>query len=437
MPYIPRCTADEYIKAIAHHSQQSSAKSLYPGEIYDTLKRFLEQRSMLSAAKPTSSDFAWLISPTQLVHQVSSDKQSLSENNKHRERSEGFTDPEPCIEALRSNIETSNPQVLFLRGHPSPDWLSSIGAFCYVDPELFRWFIRYRMGPGGDYHFDSATSVMSNIFRFKFYTIGAKNYWSRSLQTEVDVLRRKAASELQKYQTELRGNWSLKPGESIVRNFHVLDERHSVIEQEIVVSIFEIGKTWMAIACTDAGFDLTQGPRGPWSQDGAEPLPITLLPIVQYKPRCALKSRSINEGTIRPERGKNTQSLAIFPEGYGRGLDWPLAKVDRYHVLSDILRLAAFSQKQLLNILGEKIMTEASPLSLTKENPTLANLLYFRDILQDQLSNTLYILQLTNGRTQTLQSGRRPTIPISTHQRCAADQAMAEVHSLFQDLYSQ
>lgn len=82
-------------------------------------------------------------------------------------------------------------------------------------------------------------------------------------------------------------------------------------------------------------------------------------------------------------------------------------------------------------------MTEASPLSLTKENPTLANLLYFRDILQDQLSNTSYILQLTNGQTRILQSGRRPTVPLSTNQRIAADQDVAEVHSLFQDLYSQ
>lgn len=154
---------------------------------------------MLSTANPTASDFAWLITPTQLVHQVSSDKESLSESNKHRERSEGFTDPKSCIEALRSNIEASHPQVLFLRGHPSSGWLSSIGAFCHVDPELFRWFIRYRTAPGNDYYFDSAPSVMSNIFRFKFYTIGAKNYRSRSSQAEVDLLRRKAASELQKY----------------------------------------------------------------------------------------------------------------------------------------------------------------------------------------------------------------------------------------------
>ena len=154
----------------------------------------------------------------------------------------------------------------------------------------------------------------------------------------------------------------------------------------------------IAIACTDVGYDLTKEPRFSWFGGGTEPLPITLLPIVQYRPRCALKSRSING----PKKGRNTQSLSVFPEGYGRGLDWSLAKSDRFLVLSDVFRLAAFSQKQLLNVMKEKIMTETNRPSLSNENPTLANLLYFRDILQDQLSNASYMLQLTNDQNKIL-----------------------------------
>ena len=192
----------------------------------------------------------------------------------------------------------------------------------------------------------------------------------------------------------------------------------------------------VAIACTDAGNDLTQEARFPWLGVGAEPLPITLLPIVQYRPRCALKSRSINEDISGPKKEGNTQSLAVFPEGYGRGLDWSLAKSDRFHVLSDVFRLAAFSQKQLLNVMKEKIMTATNRLSLSNEEPTLANLLYFRDILQDQLSNASYMLQLTNDQNKILQHGRRPTINMSTDQS-VADHAVTEVYSLFQDLHSQ
>lgn len=195
--------------------------------------------------------------------------------------------------------------------------------------------------------------------------------------------------------------------------------------------------TTLAIACTDAGYDLIKGPRFPWLGGDAEPSPVTLLPIFQYRPRCALKSPSINETATGPKKGKNTQSLAVFPEGYGHDLDWSLAKSDRFHVLSDLFRLAAFSQKQLLNVMKEKIMTETNRLLVKNENPTLANLLYFRDILEDQLSNTSNMLKLINDRNQTLQHGHRPVVTMSTDQRSAADHAVAEVSSLFQDLHLQ
>jgi hypothetical protein len=176
-PDLDQGTTDEYIKAIAHHSQQSSADTLYPGEIYDSLKRFLQQKSngLQDTEHHASSNFAWLISPAHRGQEASWGSQSSSTSNNNRRQSSGFADPERCLEALRNNIEMSHPQVLFLRGHPSPSWLASIGPFCYVDPELFRWFLRYRAAPGSDYYFDSAPTT-SKIFRFKFFTIGSKNH---------------------------------------------------------------------------------------------------------------------------------------------------------------------------------------------------------------------------------------------------------------------
>jgi hypothetical protein len=80
------------------------------------------------------------------------------------EQREGFADPNVCTEALKTNIELSLPQLLFLRGHPAPGWPSSISAFFQVDPELFRWFLRCFTEPGSDHYFDSDSSLMSNIF---------------------------------------------------------------------------------------------------------------------------------------------------------------------------------------------------------------------------------------------------------------------------------
>ena len=74
-------------------------------------------------------------------------------------------------------------------------------------------------------------------------------------------------------------------------------------------------------------------------------------------------------------------------------------------------------------------MTEENRLSPSNENPTLANLLYFRDILQDQLSNISYLLQLTNDQNKILQHGRRPTITISS------DSPFQDLHSQAQSLH--
>ena len=248
-------TDGEYFAAIAHHYQQSSTETLYPGDIYYTLKEFLQQRpnTASTAANHGPGDFAWLVSPSQLGQQALSDKEPLSDahsssdRNRNRGSFEGFADPASCIEALKRNIELSHPQVLFLRGHPSPSWLLSIGAFCYVDPELFRWFLRYRAEPRSDFYFDSAPSIMSSIFRFKFFTIGSNNYQYPSSQKKVDDLRSEAANDLLSYQKELRRHRALQLGDSIVRNFYVLDEQHCVIEQEMVIAIFDVGKTWMGM----------------------------------------------------------------------------------------------------------------------------------------------------------------------------------------------
>lgn len=184
-----------------------------------------------------------------------------------------------------------------------------------------------------------------------------------------------------------------------------------------------------AIACTDAGRDLfTHGPRLPWLRGGTETLPVTLLPIVQYRPKCALKARSISERAPAPTQKRNTQSLAVFPEGYGRSLDWSLAKSDRIYALLEIFRLAAFSQKQLLNVMQQKIVAETRSLSAKTEHPTMANLLYFRDILQDQLGYVSNLSQLTDDQSRVSHSAQRPAM---------VDHGMAEVHSLFEDLRSQ
>ncbi|KAH6625000.1 hypothetical protein B0J18DRAFT_197543 [Chaetomium sp. MPI-SDFR-AT-0129] len=425
--FTPKWTADEYIRAIAHHSQQTNENTLYPGDIYKPLAQDLKRGPVAPEAKnPVPDGFAWLVSPG---HQAP----PTADDQENQRQSEGFSDVESCIEALRNNIEASHPQVLFLRGCLPPGWVSSIGAFCDVDPELFRWFTRYAERAEDGCYFGSAPLAMSSIFCFTFFTI--VNTHQRKPQLAADVHSAEAA--LESVQAELR-TWGRgrTPGESIVRKFYELDELHWVMEQEMAISIFEIGKTWMAIACTDAGQDFTHGPP-------RHPLGATLVPIIQYRSKCALES-----GVI-PKMGGNTQSLAAFPERYGRYLDWASATSDRFPALSEVFRLSAFSRKQLLNLLKRKIIAETDQLQdgfrnwrmkllilifrrRRLEKLTLANLLYYRDILQDQVTDLSQMLLLTNGENRIFHnSASRP--PATAHNALDMD----DVHSLLQDLHSQ
>lgn len=188
--------------------------------------------------------------------------------------------------------------------------------------------------------------------------------------------------------------------------------------------------TYPAIACTDAGHDLTEGPQLPWL-DNRDSLPTMLLPIIQYRPKCALRSRRLNESQPGPEAVRNAQTLAVFPEGYGRCLDWSVAKYNRFHVLDEIFRLAAFSQKQLLNVMQTKVKAETDRFSHSKEAPTLNNLLYFRDVLQDQIVAAEEMVRLTEQSYIPHHYAHRSTSALSARQRAAADQAVDEVHSLF------
>lgn len=437
-------TSEEYVNAIKYHADQQSGATLYPGEIYHSLSRFINQRSKLRTPSATSitspSQFAWLTSP---ASGSSSDKEGASESPHaadsaaHHGHFEQFADPDSCIQALKRNIEVSQPQVLFLRGHPSPDWVRSIGAFCYVDPELFRWFLRYRESANSDYYFDSAPSSMSNIYRLRFYTIVFQSDFSRCSQEQVDNLRAAAVRGFDDYKGELLGDPFLPTGSSIVRNFHALDERHCIVEQELDISIFDIGKTWMAIVCSDAGHDLAHGPRLPWV-DGMYNSHTMLLPTMQYRPKCSLKSPALNKSESEQAGYRSTQSLAIFPEGYGRGLDWSAAGHNRFHVLEDMFRLAAFSQKQLLNLMERKVKTETNRFSGRKESPTLNNLLYFRTVLEDQVHAAEDMIKMTELSSRVPHLSRRPSVTAaSAKQKAATEHAVAELHSLFRELHVQ
>ena len=155
---------------------------------------------------------------------------------------ESYSNPRACVEAIRRRAK-SESQVIFLRGYPSPEWIKSIGACCRIeDAEFFRWHLRFQCRQ--KYCLSQPLfSTFSNIIRLKFITIGSRQTNGNKQET-VDKLREKAAKAMKNYEQELKIGDMVKAGDSIIRDYHVLDEQHVVIEQEMSICITKSGSNW-------------------------------------------------------------------------------------------------------------------------------------------------------------------------------------------------
>jgi hypothetical protein len=141
---------------------------------------------------------------------------------------------------------------------------------------------------------------------------------------------------------------------------------------------------YLALICTDAGNDLSQGPQGPWlsTSDRNASSPWTMFyPTIQHRRRVAFKSKAFLSEDTDHRRQRFFQSASLLPEGYGNFLDRQAMKADPFYALDDLFRFSAFQYQQFLNMMEEKMGPETGHSSLDQEQPTLSNLLYFQEIL--------------------------------------------------------
>lgn len=149
-----------------------------------------------------------------------------------------FEDAETCAAALTSSsINEPQGHLLFVQGFPSAKWLSTIGAICKINPEFFNYFLRF----GSRTDFFSAPSLpstASDVIRFRFVTIADRtDKTGSSRQDVVDKLRNSARDRMRGYQNDLWLGREVTEGDSIVRRYSVLDEKHIVIEQDVLACL--------------------------------------------------------------------------------------------------------------------------------------------------------------------------------------------------------
>jgi hypothetical protein len=230
-------TPGEYVDAITFYAKQTIGSSLYPGyALFEDLALFLRENK-----DHKIDDF-----PARGGLRPHLANLFTLENNIMKRQA--LSDLRECMQLLKRGNSQQNAQILFLNGYPSPEWIAHAGSYCHVDPGFFSSHLRFRYRRD---HFSSPwlPSANTNIITLEFITIGSREVKTKnsdSNQDYLDRLRADGVASLRSYQHELQVGSQFSPGDSIVRNFSVLDEKYFIIDQEISFCINRKGKkSWI------------------------------------------------------------------------------------------------------------------------------------------------------------------------------------------------
>ena len=156
-----------------------------------------------------------------------------------------------CLPAPRlaaKDGEKPPPNILFLRGQPSSEWLSTVGALYRVDPEFFQRHLDFRSTIGRLNYFSlpSLPSVSGDIIRLRFITIGQQEAQAQADQDAIEALRQAGTKSMTRYLHNL--NLSIETdsglGNSMVRVCSIFDQTHFAIEQNISICISRNNGGW-------------------------------------------------------------------------------------------------------------------------------------------------------------------------------------------------
>lgn len=138
-------------------------------------------------------------------------------------------------------------QILFLRGLPPPNWISSIGGKYNIDPEFFLHHLDFfvTLPERAAFSFPGPRSSSANIIRLCVSTI-------LSHGNSVLIHGNEALQRQRKLDEEMMSNYrrhfrqETDSGDSIVREFSTIDGQYSILEQYISICVSKNGEGWMS-----------------------------------------------------------------------------------------------------------------------------------------------------------------------------------------------
>ncbi|KAH3919648.1 hypothetical protein HBI56_029420 [Parastagonospora nodorum] len=377
-------TPQQYIQSISAHSSRLLTTSSFPGNNYVDLANWLSQEAY---------------TPTNLHHDSTHILVVLHELSSNASDPQCFTEND--LEAFRlvQPPAQGRSQLLFVRGFLSPEWLSTIGSKYMLDPEFILRHLDFFAGSvqRHGYGLPSLASTNSNIMRLCTSTIVHRD--ERFRVNHPDKLircRREQREEMSGYKRQLRNQ--AKCGDSLVREFSTIDDKHSLVEQWMSLCVAKSAEGWLGVVWMDQGKDLAVSPRGPWiSHLQANGF---AFPVIQHHPKMTVRN-TVNIAPISPNKDplssqsrlsisnrerEYPQSGSLLPLEYQSLL--ALVDLGRRCAIDPKLALiptfvhAAFSQVHLSNLIEAQISNEVDALAVGAPHGSIENLQYLSNILE-------------------------------------------------------
>ncbi|KAJ5406073.1 hypothetical protein N7465_007357 [Penicillium sp. CMV-2018d] len=310
-----------------------------------------------------------------------------------KEREAHIKSPKVFESKAMELAESPHGRLIFMRGHPSPEWLLAIGATYQVDPEFFRRHLDFCPGLRDHYLLPSLPSTSQTALTLRVTTIGASiaKFKTVSEQNTIETLREENRLRVNDYRESLRGFTQMNLGDSIVREFSVHDSQQFSIEQDISLHVGTCGKGWFALIWLDVTNNVNNNVKpfftnplrtGSWA--------VSSVPVIRHQPGLAPRQTPkvrelIANGTKLscpiPSAGL-VQNACWLHLDYGLNLDKNLAARNSFYALHEIVMFTACAENQFLNMLETKLLKELDPAFLIRQTqPTLSNLLYNQRVL--------------------------------------------------------
>ncbi|KAF2758786.1 hypothetical protein EJ05DRAFT_538090 [Pseudovirgaria hyperparasitica] len=262
--------------------------------------------------------------------------------------------------------EQAEGRILFLRGYPSSEWLSYLGARLNLDYEyLFQHFAHSSHLESGDLLcLPPLSLIATNTIQLYFTTLGV---WDNH-QSEIGVTeaRSKLALSFKSYMDDMIHGKGTKLCDSIVRSFHVHDLKHFSMDQQITIKLLRVEKSWTIIIWSDAGTSLESSHRGPWLDMTADhSSSIRFIPMVlqlqngqikDFLTTTMGKTQSSQTSSIATSE-QLAQNLCALPHDFLRPLNDFTIQAHPFYALHEIFRLNAASEHQFLNLMETKAHT--------------------------------------------------------------------------------